>query len=140
MAQANMKIAEGNTLGKVQTTVVPMDFKGMVNYPRQVTDFLKSLASDGARATSPNKDDLEFARSRLEYWAKRVNNLELELIKRVNNLELELIKRCPHANISVDTSYLEGSYLDRASTIYTIKCADCGVKLFTWDEQHSYYG
>jgi hypothetical protein len=124
-----MKIAEGNTLGKVQTTVVPMDFKGMVNYPRQVTDFLKSLASDGARATSPNKDDLEFARSRLEYWAKRVNNLELELIK-----------RCPHANISVDTSYLEGSYLDRASTIYTIKCADCGVKLFTWDEQHSYYG
>ena len=30
-AQANMKIAEGIAAGKVQTIVVPMDFKGMVN-------------------------------------------------------------------------------------------------------------
>lgn len=30
-AQANMKIAEGIANGKVQTIVVPMDFKGMVN-------------------------------------------------------------------------------------------------------------
>lgn len=30
-AQANMKIAEGIASGKVQTIVVPMDFKGMVN-------------------------------------------------------------------------------------------------------------
>ena len=30
-AQANMKIAEGIANGKVQTIVVPMDFRGMVN-------------------------------------------------------------------------------------------------------------
>jgi hypothetical protein len=30
-AQAQMKIAEGIAAGKVQTIVVPMDFKGMVN-------------------------------------------------------------------------------------------------------------
>jgi hypothetical protein len=30
-AQANMKIAEGIASGKVNTIVVPMDFKGMVN-------------------------------------------------------------------------------------------------------------
>lgn len=30
-AQANMKIAEGIAAGKVQTIVVPMDFRGMVN-------------------------------------------------------------------------------------------------------------
>lgn len=34
-AQANMKIAEGIAAGKVQTIVVPMDFKGMVNVGKQ---------------------------------------------------------------------------------------------------------
>ena len=34
-AQANMKIAEGIANGKVQTIVVPMDFKGMVNVGKQ---------------------------------------------------------------------------------------------------------
>ena len=39
-AQANMKIAEGIANGNVQTIVVPMDFKGMVNVGKQWLRYL----------------------------------------------------------------------------------------------------
>lgn len=99
------------------------------HYPKQILDFLNSLAKVGYDTPAPDKTELEYSRKRLAYWSNRVVELEKKLIA-----------ECHHAEVSIETYYDEGSYLNLASTTYTIKCEDCGLKLFTWVDQHSYYG
>ena len=55
-------------------------------------------------------------------------------------LKALLRKVCPHTNKEFTSRYYEGSYLNKAYTEHTTKCADCGTELGQKTETHSYYG
>lgn len=49
-------------------------------------------------------------------------------------------KQCTHPVVENDEQYDDGSYLDRASTTKTTKCAICGKQLDCKTKQHPWYG
>ena len=73
---------------------------------------------------------------KLETKKKQLKDLENE----INILDQLLKSICPHEFTRVVQRYFDGSYLNKAHTIYTRECETCRAVLETNQKQHNWYG
>jgi hypothetical protein len=104
-----------------------------MKYPNEVQKFLNEY-EPAPYAIDPHelanlKEQISYAKERAEHWQTRIHKLTAGLKT-----------MCSHTDKVVDEYYFEGSYNDRAYTTYTVKCKNCGKKLFEHTKMHDWYG
>jgi len=63
-----------------------------------------------------------------------------KLIKKHNEAIKVLLETCTHDEVDRKSEYYEGSYYDKAYTMYWNECKLCGSKSKKTNETHSWYG
>ncbi len=104
------------------------------NHPQALKDFFKNW--EPAPYANLDKEGIAKMKKLIDKHEKKAK----ENWEESRKIKATLQTMCPHVDKVIESRYHSGGYYDKASTDYTVKCADCGNILFTTDEQHSYYG
>ncbi len=104
------------------------------NHPQSLKDFFENY--EPAPYANLTKEDL----AKLKKLASKYEKKAKEYWEKSRGARATMQTMCPHVDKVIESKYHAGDYYSKASTDYTVKCADCGNILFTTDETHSYYG
>lgn len=96
-----------------------------------------------AESSIPGSDahELDEVEAKLAEEQVRLTTMNLKrkaLMDKIDKLKQRQRTICPHHHTLDDIEYIEGTYYDRAATIYRTKCARCGTLLSTRETTRSY--
>ena len=104
------------------------------NHPKELHQFFEEF--EPAPYANFDQEALKKCKKLIAQYEKKVKEYHEKAVGMRSTMKV----MCPHANKVIESKYRAGDYYSKASTEYTVKCADCDDVLFSTNELHSYYG